>query len=85
MADHTGWTCPKCGRVWAPTKDECAVCNGAVQPTVVPYQPVTPMPWYQPYYSPYYPGTAKPWWQEPTITWGNGTTASTFHTGPADE
>ena len=52
----SGWECPKCGRVFAPTVSECRPCNGAV--TTAPTQPV-----YVPNPSP----TVRPWpypWQE---------------------
>lgn len=27
MSAPSGWTCPKCGRVWAPSVIECGACN----------------------------------------------------------
>ena len=50
----TGWTCPKCGSVYAPLVVECHRCNRAVvrinppesSPTTPPYEPpVGPSDW----------------------------------------
>lgn len=30
-----GWICPKCGRVYSPTTDQCLFCGGAYSPNIV--------------------------------------------------
>lgn len=30
---HNGWTCPKCGSVYAPFVSECSRCNGPLKVT----------------------------------------------------
>ena len=51
----TGWTCPKCGRVYSPLESECTWCNGllaipaiqGIRPTQAPL--LTPHPYQPPY------------------------------------
>jgi uncharacterized OB-fold protein len=33
QTSQQGWTCPKCGRVWAPFVPSCAPCNNPPQVT----------------------------------------------------
>lgn len=59
-----GWTCPKCGRVWAPCVIECGACNGQAQPYTSPTPTISPTPW-----TPYEPTVPQPY----TPTWPQGT------------
>lgn len=38
----TGWTCPKCGRVWGPSVQGCAPCNQSVGLPLSPGSPFAP-------------------------------------------
>lgn len=64
-----GWTCPKCGRVWAPSERECVECNaGLNRQGTQPFVPYTPEPW-TPSPMPYTPSPA-PW--APWVVWTAG-------------
>ena len=32
---HMGWICPKCGRVYSPTTNQCLFCGGTYSPNIV--------------------------------------------------
>lgn len=40
---NTGWICPKCQKVWAPSMLECTACNCAdhLRGGAIPYDPFT--------------------------------------------
>lgn len=45
---HTGWICPKCGKVYSPSVNECSACNeGAKEKKAAYPEPfrVGPFPW----------------------------------------
>lgn len=50
MDTNKGWECPKCGKVYAPSVDECKHCNGAASAPVLPMLP--PMPYTPPITAP---------------------------------
>lgn len=41
---NTGWICPKCGRVFAPTWYTCSYCNGPPQTVTTTTTEVKPEP-----------------------------------------
>jgi len=61
----TGWECPKCGKVYAPSVVECVACNNTVtiSDPVSPYVPTYPPP--EPYVLPQH----VPWWQPDPLPW----------------
>lgn len=47
---NTGWICPKCQKVWAPSMLECSACNCAdhLRGGAIPYDPFTLPPFRAP-------------------------------------
>lgn len=62
---NQGWECPKCGKVYAPSVQQCWTCGKNT------YTPTYPQPYY-----PYYPIT----WGSGTFTVQDGVTFYTVNT-----